>query len=120
MKITSTMVAGIGTRLLGTAMTALVLLVGLTIQGATVISKAPGVAVYTGLPFNELEFENPLAGTETVLGHAVLDWRDADYSPGQRGRQPQRRGDLPAGAGGIGIDHHDRPERHPIHPLEWR
>jgi len=48
----------------------------------TVISKVSNAAVYLGLPFTQLEFENPLAGTETVLSYPVLDWRDADYAAG--------------------------------------
>jgi hypothetical protein len=69
-------------RRIGLAVLALALFIGLTVQGATVIAKASNAAVHIGLPFVQLEFENPLAGTETVLGHAVLDWRDADYAPG--------------------------------------
>ena len=51
-------------------------------QGATVIWRAPNVTVHLDLPFASLEFQNPLAGTETVLGHPVLEWLDADYTPG--------------------------------------
>ena len=50
-------------------------------KSATVVWKAPNVQVYTGLAYESLEFENPLTGTEQVLGHPVLDWRDADYNP---------------------------------------
>ena len=52
------------------------------VHGATLISKAANATVYFGLPSASLEFENPLAGTETVIGHAVLEWRDADYAAG--------------------------------------
>jgi hypothetical protein len=48
----------------------------------TVLSKSSNTAVYLGLPYDQLEFENPLHGTETVLGHKIVDWRDADFSPG--------------------------------------
>jgi hypothetical protein len=58
----------------------LALAVALPTQGATVTWKAANAAIYLGLPSTQLEFENPLAGTETVLSHAVLDWRDADYN----------------------------------------
>ncbi len=65
----------------GFAVLALAVFVGFAAHGATVISKAPNVSVHIGLPFNDLEFQNPLAGTERVLSHAVLDWRDADCPP---------------------------------------
>ena len=67
-------------RLLGATILAAVWLASYAVQGTTILWKAPNAAVYLGLPSSELEFENPLAGTETVLGHAVLDWRDADYN----------------------------------------
>jgi hypothetical protein len=66
----------------GAVVISLAMQTALVVHGATLLSKAPNVAVDIGLPFNSLEFENPLAGTETVLGHVVLDWRDADYAPG--------------------------------------
>jgi len=50
------------------------------VRGATLLSKAPNAAVYFGLPFAGLEFENLLTGGERVLGHKVLEWRDADYA----------------------------------------
>lgn len=50
--------------------------------GATVLWRAANVTVHLGLPYPSLEFENPLAGTETVLSHPVLEWRDADYRGG--------------------------------------
>jgi len=64
----------------GAAVLLLALAVALPAQGATILWKAPNAAIYLGLPSTQLEFENPLAGTETVLSHAVLDWRDADYN----------------------------------------
>ncbi|GEM_PF-1345592 len=51
-------------------------------HGATVLWKAPNVRVVQGLDYNLLEFENQLVGSEQVLGHYVVDWRDADYMPG--------------------------------------
>jgi hypothetical protein len=63
----------------GAAVLAVVLLASSAVQGATVLWKAPNASIYLGLPSPELEFENPLPGIATVLGHAVLDWRDADY-----------------------------------------
>lgn len=53
-----------------------------TARAATVLWKAPNVIVYQGLPYNSLEFENPLSGTEQVLGYKVMEWLDADYAPG--------------------------------------
>ncbi len=61
---------------------ALLLLSGAGLQAATVLWRAPNTTVHLDLPFASLEFENPLAGTETVLGHAVAQWLDADYTPG--------------------------------------
>ena len=69
-------------RLLGAAVLAVALLAGYALQGVTVVSKASNAAVYLGLQFTQLEFENPLVGTETVLSDPVLDWRDADYAAG--------------------------------------
>jgi hypothetical protein len=67
---------------IGVTLVVCVLAMGATVQGATVLSKASNVEILLGLPSGSLEFENPLAGAERVLGHAVLEWRDADYSPG--------------------------------------
>ena len=64
-------------RLIGATVLTLALLAGSAAQGVTVISKVSNAAVYLGLSFTQLEFENPLAGTETVLSYSVLDWRDA-------------------------------------------
>jgi len=60
-------------------------LVGLMASPAaavTVISQSANTDIYLGLPFNDLEFENPLAGTETVKEYAIKEWRDADYASG--------------------------------------
>lgn len=66
-------------------------------QGVEVISTASNATVTIGLPFNSLEFENPLTGTETVAACTVLEWRDADYQPGQ----PNPYDDWNASSGGI-------------------
>jgi hypothetical protein len=67
-------------RLIGATLVVCALALGGIAQGATVLYNASNVEILLGLPFTSLEFENPLAGTERVLGHAVLEWRDADYS----------------------------------------
>jgi hypothetical protein len=74
--------AGVFARWTGATLIVCALAMGAAVQGATVLSKASNVEILLGLPSAGLEFENPLAGTERVLGHAVLEWRDADYSPG--------------------------------------
>jgi len=66
---------------LGAAL-ALTLAAPANLSGATVVSRASNTAVYLGLPAVQLEFENPLMGTEKVMGHPVLNWRDADYAAG--------------------------------------
>lgn len=48
----------------------------------TVISQSANTDIILGLSFAELEFQNPLSGTETVQGYSLAEWRDADYSPG--------------------------------------
>lgn len=53
-----------------------------TAHAATVVWRAQNAAVYVGLPFASLEFENPLPAAASVLGHPILQWLDADYSPG--------------------------------------
>jgi hypothetical protein len=47
--------------------------------GAQVLFTAPGTSVTFGHPYGDLEFNNPLAGTETVAGLPVLEWRDAGW-----------------------------------------
>jgi hypothetical protein len=44
---------------------------------------AANAAFYTAVPGSELESENPLTGNEYVMGHQMLNWRDADYQPTQ-------------------------------------
>lgn len=61
---------------------ALALSVGTATQAATIISQSANTTIVQGVAFAALEFENPLAGTENVQGYDVLEWRDADYSPG--------------------------------------
>ncbi|MBI4580363.1 MAG: hypothetical protein HY718_11715, partial [Planctomycetes bacterium] len=48
----------------------------------TIISQSANADITIGLPFDSLEFEDPLTGTETVKGYKLLEWQDADYSPG--------------------------------------
>ena len=65
------------------AVLGLLCLVGATpAWAATVISQSANTDVVLGLPYWDLEFENPLSGTETIQGYNVLQWRDADYDPG--------------------------------------
>ena len=71
---------GIGLGAVGGSIMALALLLCFSAQGTTLISKMPNASVLFGLPFASLEFENLLTGTEMVLSHKVLEWRDADYS----------------------------------------
>jgi len=49
--------------------------------GIEVLWTSPNTTVTVDPP-QGLEFENPLTGTETVLGYAVAEWLDADYSAG--------------------------------------
>jgi hypothetical protein len=48
----------------------------------TVISQSAHADITLGLPFNSVEFENPLSGTEMVQGYSILEWRDADFAWG--------------------------------------
>jgi len=50
------------------------------VRGITVISRAPNVEIVLDLPIREMEFENPLTGTEMTYGYRILEWRDADYA----------------------------------------
>ena len=50
--------------------------------GVSILSQGANVDIYLGEPFNDLEFENPLAGGETVKGYKIQEWRDADYNAG--------------------------------------
>lgn len=52
------------------------------VRAANVIWTAPNTTVTFGLLGSEVEFENPLLGSETVLGYNMLEWRDADYAAG--------------------------------------
>ncbi len=71
-----------GSRCLSRLVLATWLLAGVVTEGATVLSRAPNTTVHLDLPFTSLEFENPLSGSERVLGHPVLEWLDADYTVG--------------------------------------
>ncbi|MBN2445601.1 MAG: hypothetical protein JXO22_02675 [Phycisphaerae bacterium] len=44
-----------------------------------VIYQSWNTTVTTGYDYSDLEFENPLSGDETVQGHHVWQWLDADY-----------------------------------------
>ncbi len=54
---------------------------GTPAAGINVLSSSGNTVVYLAQPFWDLEFENPLVGNETVMGHLVIEWRDADYDP---------------------------------------
>lgn len=70
-------------RLAGTATLIVCFCVSTGVQAATVLSKAANTEVRLDVPYlGEIEFENPLTGTEIVAGHHLLEWRDADYSAG--------------------------------------
>lgn len=62
--------------------TAALLLLAGSASGIEIISQSANTDVVLGLPATSLEFENPLAGTETVYGYKMLEWRDADYAFG--------------------------------------
>jgi|GEM_PF-5292524 len=71
-------------RIIG-ACTAAVLFGGLAASPASAVSiiwKAPNVDITLGLPYNNLEFEDPTAIGQTVKGYTIIDWRDADYKSG--------------------------------------
>lgn len=67
-------------------LTALAILLALILaqpaDGLTVLSHASNVEVVLGLPASQLEFENPLTGSERVNGLKMVEWRDADYAAG--------------------------------------
>jgi hypothetical protein len=48
--------------------------------GINVVFSSPNTQVTLGEAYSSLEFNNPLAGTETVLGHPVKEWRDAGWN----------------------------------------
>jgi len=48
----------------------------------TIVSQSPNVDITLGLSFNDLEFEDPLLGTEKVQGYIIKEWLDADYTAG--------------------------------------
>jgi hypothetical protein len=47
--------------------------------GITVQFTAANTEVVLGLPYGDLEFNNPLAGDETVPNCTVIEWRDASF-----------------------------------------
>lgn len=58
----------------------LLLASGQQAAAVTIRWQAANTEITLGLPSTALEFENPLSGTETVLGYQLVEWRDADYS----------------------------------------
>ena len=44
-----------------------------------VVFTAPNTQVTLGEAYSSLEFDNPLAGTETIAGYRVEEWRDAGW-----------------------------------------
>jgi len=68
--------------LVALTITVLLLLLAAPAQGIVVLWHSGNTTVTLGLPFDDLEFENPLSGAETVAGYSVLQWRDADYNAG--------------------------------------
>jgi len=48
----------------------------------TIIYQSANTDIDLTQPYGNLEFENPLAGTEMIKGYDVIEWRDADYAPG--------------------------------------
>ena len=57
------------------------LLAGRTALGVDVLWTSPNTHVTVGTSGGE--FENPLSGSEFVQGYRMVEWRDADYQPGQ-------------------------------------
>jgi len=51
-------------------------------EAVTVLWQSANTDIYLGEPYGSLEFENPLAGTETIKEYAVIEWMDADYDAG--------------------------------------
>ena len=51
-------------------------------SAATIIWQSANTDIYLGQPYNNLEFENPLTGTEMIKEYSVLEWRDADFAFG--------------------------------------
>jgi hypothetical protein len=45
----------------------------------TVMFTDPNTTVILGQPYSNLEFNNPLTGSETVNGCSVVEWRDAGF-----------------------------------------
>ncbi len=50
--------------------------------GITVLWHSANTKITLNMPIGEMEFENPLTGTETVQGYKIVEWRDADYAAG--------------------------------------
>ncbi len=54
----------------------------LPVGAVTIISQSANTDIVLGLPYWDLEFENPLLGPEKVQGYDIVEWRDADYAAG--------------------------------------
>ena len=54
---------------------------GVSAPSVGILFKDPSVAIYTGLPYNEIEFDNLPTGEpppgQFILNHPILEWRDA-------------------------------------------
>jgi hypothetical protein len=69
-------------KLIGATAFSIALLLSPAAPGATISWTVPNADAEVNLLLvSDLELQNPLQGTETILGHAVLEWRDADYLP---------------------------------------
>ena len=55
-------------------------MIGGPAQAIRVISHASNATVYLGLPYEEVEFENPLTGTETSLSVRTTRLLSASWS----------------------------------------
>jgi hypothetical protein len=53
-----------------------------TASAATILWQSANTDIILGKPYAELEFDNPLAGTEMINQYAVKEWRDASYAFG--------------------------------------
>jgi hypothetical protein len=60
-------------------------IVGLTAspaEAATILYQSANTVIDLSMNYTDLEFENPLAGTEMIKEYGVKEWMDADYSAG--------------------------------------
>ena len=49
-------------------------------EAITILWQSANTTITLGMSASELEYENPLSGSETVGGYRILEWRDADYA----------------------------------------